>query len=168
MARRRSDRPRLRSARLSRAWKGPARDVGTAEMLAKRAYLINGSDPQLAATASGILRANHAISREQYDAAMVYAWAHAMIYGRPWRHACPLGERDGHEAPEDLLLLAKAKLQDMDGRLTAEQRLAVANLSVFGFWPGWFMAQKQGLRAMPGDERDRAALVTGLEAIARA
>jgi hypothetical protein len=45
------------SGRLSRANKGPAREHGTPEFCAKRAYLIN-ANPQLAATSSGILLAN--------------------------------------------------------------------------------------------------------------
>jgi hypothetical protein len=57
--------------------------------------LINGSDPQLAASASGILLANSFIGRDQHAAALVYAWAHAIVYGRPWRQACPLGDKTG-------------------------------------------------------------------------
>jgi hypothetical protein len=50
---------------------------------AKRAYLIDGADPQLAATASGILLANGLIDRDQHAAATVYAWADALTYSRP-------------------------------------------------------------------------------------
>lgn len=168
MARKRKDRPRTASGRLSRAFKNAARDTGTPEQQLKRAYLINGADPQLAATTSGILLANHVISRPQYDAAMVYAWAHAMVYGRPWRQACPLGDRAGIEAPDELLVRAKEVLEDMDGKLTPGQRQAVANLSVFGYWPMWWIAARHGLRTMPGDQDERHDLLTGLTAIARA
>ena len=58
MPRKRKPGHRTKSGCLSCAYIGPARDTGTREMQAKRAYLINGSDPQLAASASGILLAN--------------------------------------------------------------------------------------------------------------
>jgi hypothetical protein len=45
---------RTNSGRLSRA-AADVHDRGTHESQAKRAYMINGADPQLAATVSGIL-----------------------------------------------------------------------------------------------------------------
>jgi hypothetical protein len=42
----------------------------------------------------------------------------------------------------------------------------VANLSVFGFVPAWFWATKGIGRALPEDEADRGALLSGLDAIA--
>jgi hypothetical protein len=55
MARKRKSGPRAKSGRLSRAYKSPdLRDYGTPEFAAKRNAAINGADPQLAATASGI------------------------------------------------------------------------------------------------------------------
>ena len=78
--------PRTKCGRIFRAYKDPEiRDHGPKEFQAKRQYLVNGADPQLAATASGILLANGLLTREQYDAAMRYAWAHALVYGKPWR-----------------------------------------------------------------------------------
>ena len=56
----------------------------------------------------------------------------------------------------------------MDARLTPEQRLAVGNVAVFGFVPQWFYVDRLKLRALPEDAREREALVTGLEALARA
>jgi hypothetical protein len=157
---------RTKSGRLSRAYQGPARDVGTDEFQAKRAALINGSDPQLAASASGILLANEMISPEQHHAVLSYAWCHAMLYGRPWRQACPLGERTGDEAPDELVELAKEKLAAMDGLLTLEQRHALANVAVFGFVPQWFFTERLRLRGLPGDQAERAALVSGLDRLA--
>jgi hypothetical protein len=72
MPRRHKPGPRTKSGRPSRAYRGPARDTGTREFCAKRAYLINGSDPQLAASASGILLANGFLSRNQHAAALTY------------------------------------------------------------------------------------------------
>jgi hypothetical protein len=161
--------PRTKCGRLSRAYKDPEiRDQGTREFCAKRAYLVNGADPALAATASGILLANGLLTREQHDAALRYSWAHALTYGKVWRQTCPLGEDAGRAAPDRLLELARDKLAWMDGRLDLAQRKAVADVAVFGFLPMWWMASKLKLRSMPEDERDRAALLSGLDVISGA
>jgi hypothetical protein len=55
----------------------------------------------------------------------------------------------------------------MDAVLSPEQRRAVANVAVFGFWPPWFVAEKSKLRSLPEDAREKEALLTGLEALAR-
>jgi hypothetical protein len=157
--------PRTKAGKLSRAYKTAVRDEGTHEFRAKRMRLINGADPQLAATASGILHANGHLTAEQHHACLRYAWCHAIIYGRPWRQVCPLGDRVGGETPDQRVVIAHAQLARMDAVLDYEQRQQVANLAVFGMWPGWFMAAKLGLRAMPEDERERQALLAGLNAI---
>jgi hypothetical protein len=114
------------------------------------------------------LFANGMLTRDQHAAAISYAWAHAMTFGRPWRQACPLADRGGgDEAPEDLVELAKEKLAAMDSVLSAEQRRAVANVAVFGFVPAWFFVARGIGRALATDERERAALVIGLEQLAR-
>ena len=160
--------PRTKSGKLSRAYKTALRDEGTAEFRAKRLRLINGADPQLAATTSGILLANGFLSAEQHHAALRYAWAHAIVFGRPWRQACPLADPIGQPTPDRLAEIARDKLAQMDARLDYDQRLAVANVSVFALWPPWFMAAKLGLRPMPEDDPQRLALLTGLDAIVTA
>lgn len=110
MPRKRKPGPRAKSGRPSRAFTGAARDTGTREGRAKRAALINGADPQLAASASGILLANGFLTQRQHAAALVYAWAHALTYGKPWRQACPLGDRTGRAPSDARLVKAKAKL----------------------------------------------------------
>jgi hypothetical protein len=161
---------RPKSGRLSRAHKSPdLRDQGTAEFQSKRAYLINGSDPQLAATTSGILLANEMITQEQHTAALRYAWAHALTFGRPWNQACPLAGPGGGTIPSDRQLeVAKEQLDTWNARLNPAQRLAVSNVAVFGQLPMWFVAERHKLRVMPQDARDRAALLSGLDAIAGA
>jgi hypothetical protein len=125
-------RPRTRTGRISRAYNEPARDQSTPEFLAKCTYLINGSAPQLAATASGILLANAYLTAAQHHAALSYAWAHALTYGRPWRQACALADRVGSTAPDELLERAKEMFDRMNFLLTAKQRQAVGNVAVFG------------------------------------
>ena len=138
---------------------------GHPEFQNKRQYLINGADPQLAATASGILLANGCLTQGQHTAALRYAWAHALVYGKPWRQICPLGDPVGSEPPK-MQAIAKDKLAKMDARLDHKQRKAVADVAVFGFLPMWWIAAKLRLRAMPEDESDRQALLSGLDALA--
>jgi hypothetical protein len=167
MGRKRKSGARTKSGRLSRAYAGPARDPGSPESILKRAALINGSDCQLAASASGILLANGYLTREQHAAAMSYSWCHAMLYGRPWKQACLLGDRDGVEAPDELVEHAKTMMATMHALLTLRQQQAVANLAVFNFWPRWFRAAKLGLRELPADRIERDVLVSGLDKLAR-
>jgi hypothetical protein len=89
MPKKRKPGPRTKSGRLSRAYKSPElRDKGTPENQNKRAYVINGADPQLAASASGILLANKMIGQDQHVACMRYAHAHALVFGKdPEAHA---------------------------------------------------------------------------------
>jgi hypothetical protein len=151
MARPRKSGKRAASGRLSRAHKSPElRDRGTPEFLAKREYLINGADPQLAATTPGILLANKMLTQEQHVAALRYARAHALTFGRPWHQACPLANPGGGAIPSDRLLeVAKERLDDMNARLAPAQRLAVANVAVFGFLPQRLVAERLKLRPLP-------------------
>lgn len=166
MGRRRKG-PRTASGRLSRAFKGEARDTGTPEANAKRSYLINGADPALAACTSGILHANGILSRAQYDAAMRYARAHALTWGKVWPASCLLGDRTGGAAPDDVLARAKAQLEAMNALLDPAQRTAISNVAIFGYIPPWFFAERGIGRTLATDQADRAALLSGLEAIVR-
>ena len=78
---------------------------------------------------------------------------------------CPLADPIGSPTPDQLAKIAHAKLAQMDARLDSDQRVQVANLAVFGIWPGWFSAVKLGLRPMPEDVPQRLALLAGLDAI---
>ena len=101
MPRPRKPGPRTKSGRLSRAYKSPVlRDKGTPEAQSKRHALINGADPQLAATASWILLANGLIERDQHSAALIYARLHALVFGKPWPHVCPLAHEIGYHGSE--------------------------------------------------------------------
>jgi hypothetical protein len=62
---------------------------------------------------------------------------------------------------------ARAKLAEMDAKLSSEQRHAVGNVAVFGFIPQWFYVDRLKLRSLPEDAAERAALVSGLDAPAR-
>jgi len=115
MARRRKSAPKKRggpreaNGRCSRRIAHQLVDRGTQKSQDRRAYLVNGSDPQLAATASGILFANGVLIEAQHNAVVRYSWAHALSFGTIWRQACPLARRgEGiSPAPDELLTIAK-------------------------------------------------------------
>jgi hypothetical protein len=160
---------RTKSGRLSRAYQHvEIRDLGPDEARIKRSYLINGADPQLAATASGILLANGMITEEQHVAAMRYAHAHALVYGKVWRLTSPLAwDLPQHgEPPEKAIIGAKERIETWNAKITPEQRVQVANLSVFGFFPMELYVRRLGLRRMPEDERNWRDLLSGLDALA--
>jgi hypothetical protein len=139
------------------------------EVQERRAYVINGADPQLAGSAAGILFANNVIERRHYDAALTYARLHAFLFGTVCRCQSPLGWKlavQCHEPADGLVASAEQRIATVNARLTLEQRQAVANLSVYGFAPQFFFAEKLKLRALPEDERERQVLLSGLDAIA--
>jgi hypothetical protein len=162
----RKEGPRTKSGRLSRAGtRNPElRDHGTKQLVAKREAMINGAAPELSATASGILLANGLLTTEQHTAALKYAWAHNLTFGRVWGQISPLGEKVGEPA-NDMSGGAKAALARMDGKLSNEQRQAVANVSAFNFIPNWFYVERLKLRELPEDRAERAALISGLDAL---
>jgi hypothetical protein len=162
----RKEGPRTKSGRLSRAGsRNPElRDHGTKQCVAKRELMINGADPQLLATASGILLANGYLSNEQHSAALKYAWAHNMTFGRVWGQLSPLGEPVGPPS-NDRSGRAKKRLAQMDRKLSDEQRQAVANVSAFNTLPNWFFVERLKLRELPEDRAERAALISGLDAL---
>jgi hypothetical protein len=163
--------PRTKTGRLSEARKKfpELRDKGTPEAQSKRAYLINGSDPQLAASASGILLANGFLSQDQHVACLRYAHAHALVYGKVWSVESPLGwdlPTHGGAAPEEAVIRARNRIDAWNARLDVDQRQAVANVAVFGFIPQFFYTERLRLRPLASDERERQALLEGLDAIA--
>jgi hypothetical protein len=171
MAKKRKAGPRTKGGRLkNRPYRDASlRDLGTPEFRDKRHHAINGADPQLAATASGILLANGLISEGQHHAALRYARWHSLLYGSPWSScACPLARElahHGHEPPEGLVVHAKKAIDGMNTKLNPDQRQAVANISVFGFLPSWFWVARGIGRALKQDELEREALISGLDAI---
>jgi hypothetical protein len=173
MAKKRKAGPRTKSGRLKNRPHRDAslRDLGTREFQDKRHHMINGADPQLAATASGILLANGLLTQEQHHAALRYARWHSLLYGSPWSTcACPLSRELAHhggsEPTEGLVIHAKRAIDAMNAKLNPEQRQAVANVAVFGFVPTWFYVARGIGRALKEDELERQALISGLDAIA--
>ena len=102
MGRRRKAGPRTKTVRPARAYRASPAIPGQQEGIAKRTVLINGADPALAASASGILLANGFLTGDQHRAAMAYSWAHAHDV-RPALEPCLLDDGRGHEAPDELL-----------------------------------------------------------------
>jgi hypothetical protein len=169
MGRKRKSGARAKSGRLSRAYRTVARDTGTAEGLARRIWLVDGSDPALAASAAGVLLARDVITRAMYAAACRFAWLHSAVFGLPYRQLCILGKEPGPSGPgldDETIAERRAELAAMERRLTLAQRQAVASLCCYGVVPPWHFALLGIGRLLPGDEHDRQALLTGLRAIA--
>jgi hypothetical protein len=102
--------PRTKSGKLSRAYKRnpEVRDQGTRELQAKRLALVNGGDPQMAASAATILYANGILDAEQRDAALRYGWAHALTYGRPtWHLSSVMLEPSWGPATSDMMIASR-------------------------------------------------------------
>jgi hypothetical protein len=94
MLRPRKSGARTKSGRLSRAFKSPVRDVGTAELQAKKLALVNGAaDPALSASAASILLAHHVLDREQHSAAERYHRAYRLSFGMPNYGLCLISDR---------------------------------------------------------------------------
>jgi hypothetical protein len=168
MARPRRKGPRTKTGRLSRAHKHPElRDKGTPEGQARRTALVNGAPVELAATVPGILFARGFLTRDQYDAAQRYAGLHRTAFGPAWRQQCPLAEAHGGPTiDDDLLIRLREVLDELHARMTPEQRKAVADVAVYQVLPTWFFAARLKLWMLPQDERERDALVSGLDALA--
>jgi hypothetical protein len=64
------------------------------------------------------------------------------------------------------LLRAERRLNEMNARLDPYQRQQVSNVAVFGMIPAWFYAARGIGRILERDERDRAALLGGLDVLA--
>jgi hypothetical protein len=111
------------------------------------------------------------ISQDQHVACLRYAHAHALVYGKVWSVVSPLAwdlPAHGREPPESAVRRAKDRINAWNARLDPDQRQAVANVAVFGFIPQWFYAERLKLRPLDQDGRERRALLSGLDALARA
>jgi hypothetical protein len=165
---------RTKSGRPSRAGASGMHDLvdrGTAQLQKRRLALVNGNgDTTLAGSMVGVLFANDVLDQDQMLAAMRYARAHAIMFGRLWSHVqdplrcLPWG---GEPPSDELHAWAENRLDKWNACLSEEQRQAIADVSVFNALPSWYLAQKLKWRPMPEDAPQREALVSGLEALAR-
>jgi hypothetical protein len=169
MPRPRKSGARTRSGRLSRSYKGPARDAVTPELQRKKLALVNGAaDPALSSSAASILFAHGVFDRDQLAAADRYHKLYRRSFGMPDYGRCLLGDRSsGPAIDDDVLVHARRQLDAMVSRLTPEQKLQIDNLLVSNWLPGWFYAAQGIGRAIETDAAERDALLTGLEALAR-
>jgi hypothetical protein len=63
------------------------------------------------------------------------------------------------------VIRARERIEAMNARLDPEQRQAVAKIAVFGFVPQLFYTIRLKLWVLPSDDRERQALLEGLDAI---
>src|SRR5919106_5034066 len=91
MARPRKSGARTKAGRLSRSYRGPARDAGTPELQRKKLALVNGAaDPSLSASAARILFAHGVLDRDQLAAADRYHRLYRRSFGLPSYGKCLL------------------------------------------------------------------------------
>jgi hypothetical protein len=83
-------------------------------------------------------------------------------YGRCLRGDGPSGSR----MPDEAFERARQQLNALVARLTPEQKLQIDNLVISNWIPTWFYVTKGIGRPLASDERDRAALLEGLDALA--
>ena len=79
---------------------------------------------------------------------------------------CVLGDRSaGTVLPDAVLERAREQLDEMVSALTAEQKLQIDKLVISAWIPGWLYAAHGIGRPLETDEREREALLTGLNAL---
>ena len=102
------------------------------------------------------------LSRDQLAAAERYRRAYAIGFGLPWRGACILGDHQGTEVSDDILERVRQQYEDMATKLTPEQKLQIDNLVISAWIPTCVFAAQGIGRPLATDEREREALLTGL------
>ena len=160
---RRSDRPRTKSGRLSEAYKGIARDQGTREGQARRLALVNGSeDGSLAYTLPDILKAHSLISVDQHRAAWKLRRARAAVFGMPLANSA-----GGREPDDEQIRKLERGYERLMKLLSPEQQLAVIDVAL-DLRPAWVRRAVLKLPPAEGDDVARGELLSGLDAISRA
>ena len=124
MPRRRKPGRRTATGRLSRARANIIRDTGTPEGVRNRTLLINGSAPELAGSAVGILLANHHITAAMAKAADEYARLRAVSFGiaRPDVAYDLIEPRSPRLRSEARLVELRAFFEAMVGRISWDQK----------------------------------------------
>ena len=146
----------------SEAYQTIARDFSTLELQTKRRALVGDhADPDLSATAVGILHAHGHLDREQYETALDYARLSCAVYGIPWPK-----NGSGREITEKEALRLKRALDAMLARLNPSQRYAVDRTALASNWqPTWFHCLRLGIPLTPVDYAERNDLLSGLDAL---
>lgn len=166
--------PRTASGKPSRAWQTIARDFGTLELQRKRRELVGeNADPDLSATAVGVLYAHGCldecdhdgkpipdVGQERYNAALRYATLAAAIYGPRWP-----GNGSGREIAEVDWIELKLALERIERRLSYLQRQSLDRTVRANWQPTWFQMQRLGKPLTTEDELERQELISALDAI---
>jgi hypothetical protein len=173
MARRRKAGPRTKSGRLSRAYKTIAADHGTPQIQAKREAALAGAPPidgsgtppdrALAASALGILLAYGHVTAEQHSEALRYRVLHCAKFG-------PIGlaNSQGGEATDARLVILEERLAEYERHLSRDERETLVWVACADHIPYWFDCLRLKLKLRPEDERERALLISALDALIHA
>jgi hypothetical protein len=160
--------PRTASGRLSRTYKGAACDHGSRDAERHRVELVNGSDQALAASPIGVLLANGHITPEQERAGRRYGWLRSVSFGvgRPSVAYDWIEPHDPRLRSDARQAALRQRFEDLVARLDPNQKVAIDHLLVDQRLPTWFRIAKSGRPPRPVDELERAALISGLDALA--
>jgi hypothetical protein len=127
MPRKRKPGPRTKTGRPSRAYATIARDYGTPQIQAKRKAAVGeNADPTQAASAPGILCEHGHIDHQQRDILFRYRQLRGAVFGPPWP-----GNTSGSDASDKWLAKRKLEFEDMNRRMTHDQRHIVRAVGVF-------------------------------------
>jgi hypothetical protein len=143
----------------------PEIDLGTPEARAHKVALVGPADPALAEYPLGVLLARGILTPEQHDAGCHYAYLAGRVLGRTKPYRADLGGGGGEELGEGALAAVERRWHEaVRALLDAGRRAkdAVDNVAIFERLPGWLVRSQPRL----GDDRERLALVHGLEALA--
>lgn len=143
-----------------------AKDHGTPELAERRAEL--SGDPRVEIAPLAIMLARGDISERQRDAGVKYASLRPVHFGAALPSAAPLEPQRGrslsaYDPERDAR--SWAFLKAARARLTRPERTEVDRVAVYDDLPGWWRRLKAG-RGRPGDVDKRAALLSGLDALA--
>ena len=135
------------------------RDQGTWEAQQKRRMLVGETgDPNLSATAVGILHAHGHLDAHQYAEALNYRRLRCALYGPPWP-INGLGPEPSEGSLEKLRRRFNAKVR----LLTEFQKIIVTDVAVFDVIPNWHYVGYLGIKSLPEDYVEKAALIGALD-----
>jgi hypothetical protein len=154
----------------------PDTDLGTPELQARRALMIQAGDPALSEYPLGIMLARGLIGREQHEAGCYYGFLYGRVIGKgavscagiydrlaaEVRPSRPMASEESEARDQALFRLGKNQL------LAAGRRIcdATENIVVFGRMARFFdITGRRGAAGRRGDAAELAAVLAGLDAL---
>lgn len=147
----------------------PAIDHGTEELRIKRASLVGSAAPELASYPLGIMLARGIIGQDQHNAGLQYASLYGRAIGR--YRDCGIGPQGSEPPADEALEATEALFRQVRAALIAKGRRtadAVDNACVYQRLPRWLGIVSRNAGRRVAGERDREALIDGLNVLVAA